>query len=147
MRSARPVKRSGVELSEIEDVIFGTAVPQGTQQSIGRNASLRAGLPVTVSGLTIERQCSSGLLAIATAAKQVIVDRMNVVLAGGVESISLVQTPALRIDEDPELAAMVPDIYMSMLHTAGVVAKRYGVSRDRQDACTARIVSAYRTIC
>jgi acetyl-CoA C-acetyltransferase len=132
------VKRSGVELAEIEDVIFGAAVPQGAQQSIGRNASLRAGLPVAVPGLTIERQCSSGLMAIATAAKQVIVDRMNVVLAGGVESISLVQTPALRIDEDPELAAMVPDIYMSMLHTAEVVAKRYGVSRERQDGYALR---------
>lgn len=132
------VKRSGVELPEIEDVIFGAAVPQGAQQSIGRNASLRAGLPVTVPGLTVERQCSSGLMAIATAAKQVIVDRMNVVLAGGVESISLVQTPALRIDEDPELAAMVPDIYMPMLHTAEVVAKRYGVSRERQDAYALR---------
>jgi acetyl-CoA C-acetyltransferase len=132
------VKRSGVELSEIEDVIFGAAIPQGAQQSIGRNALLRAGLPVTVSGVTVERQCSSGLMAIATAAKQVIVDRMNVVLAGGVESISLVQTPALRIDEDLELAAMVPDIYMSMLHTAEVVAKRYGVSRERQDAYALR---------
>jgi acetyl-CoA C-acetyltransferase len=132
------VSRSGIEPSEIEDVIFGAAVPQGAQQSIGRNALLRAGLPVTVPGVTIERQCSSGLMAVATAAKQVIVDRMDVVLAGGVESISLTQTPALRIDEDPELVAKVPDIYMPMLRTAEVVARRYAVSRERQDAYALR---------
>ena len=102
--------------------------------TIGRNAALRAGLPTSVAGMTIDRQCSSGLMAIATAAKQVIVDRMDVVVAGGVESISMVQTPQMRVAPDRELLAMVPDIYMPMLQTAEVVAKRYGISRERQDA-------------
>ena len=102
------VKRSGVDPSEIDDCILGAALPQGIQHMIGRTAALRAGLPITVSGMTLDRQCSSGLMAIATAAKQVIVDRMDVVVAGGVESISLVQTPQLRTDPDNELLAMVP---------------------------------------
>jgi acetyl-CoA C-acetyltransferase len=89
---------------------------------------------VTVAGMTIDRQCASGLMAIATAAKQVIVDRMDVVVAGGVESISLVQTPQMRVDQDPALLAMQGDTYMPMLDTAEMVAKRYGVSRERQDA-------------
>ena len=129
-----PVERAGIDPAEVEDVAFGTALPQGVQHTIGRTAALRAGLPVTVAGMTMDRQCSSGLMAIATAAKQVIVDRMDVVVAGGVESISQVQTPALRVDPDPELLAMVPDIYMPMLQTAEIVASRYGISRDRQDA-------------
>lgn len=127
------VKRSGVDGSEIDDVIMGAALPQGVQQTIGRTAALRAGLPDSVSGMTIDRQCSSGLMAIATAAKQVIVDRMDVVVAGGVESISLVQTPELRVDPDPELLELVPDIYMPMLQTAETVAARYSISRQRQD--------------
>ena len=128
------VERSGVDPAEIDDVIIGSALPQGVQHTIGRTAALRAGLPVTVAGMTMDRQCASGLMAIATAAKQVIVDRMDVVVAGGVESISLVQTPDLRAAPDPQLLAMVPDIYMPMLNTAEVVASRYGISRDRQDA-------------
>ena len=128
------VKRSGVDPSEIDDCILGAALPQGIQHMIGRTAALRAGLPITVSGMTLDRQCSSGLMAIATAAKQVIVDRMNVVVAGGVESISLVQTPQLRTDPDNELLAMVPGMDMQMLQTAEVVAKRYGITRERQDA-------------
>lgn len=128
------VQRSGVDPSEIDDVLLGCSLPQGVQQTIGRTAALRAGLPVTVAGMTMDRQCSSGLMTIATAAKQVIVDRMDVVVAGGVESISLVQTPQMRVDPDSELLAMVPDIYMSMLQTAETVAKRYGISRERQDA-------------
>lgn len=128
------VERSGIEAGAIEDCIIGAALPQGHQHTIGRTAALRAGLPVTVAGMTIDRQCSSGLMAIATAAKQVIVDRMDVVVAGGVESVSLVQTKEMRVAPDPELLAMQPDIYMPMLQTAEVVAKRYGISRDRQDA-------------
>lgn len=128
------VARSGVVPEEIDDVILGAALPQGVQHTIGRTAALRAGLPVTVAGMTIDRQCSSGLMAIATAAKQVIVDRMDVVVAGGVESISLVQTTDLRAGADPELLSMVPEIYMPMLNTAEVVATRYGISRERQDA-------------
>jgi len=128
------VERAGVDPGEIEDCIIGAALPQGEQQTIGRTAALRAGLPVTVAGMTIDRQCSSGLMAIATAAKQVIVDRMEVVVAGGVESISLVQTPELRVGADPELLAMHKDIYMPMLQTAETVAHRYRIGRERQDA-------------
>ncbi len=132
------VERAGLDPAEIADVVMGTGMPQGLQHTIGRTAALRAGLPVIVSGMTIARQCASGLMAIATAAKQVIVDRMDVVVAGGVESISLVQTPEFRDGEDPELLAMVPDIYMPMLPTAEIVAARYGISRERQDAYSLR---------
>ncbi|AEG47796.1 acetyl-CoA acetyltransferase [Sphingobium chlorophenolicum L-1] len=128
------VQRAGVAPDEIDDCILGAALPQGVQHSVGRTAALRAGLPVTVAGMTMDRQCSSGLMAIATAAKQVIVDRMDVVVAGGVESISMVQTPDMRVAPDPELLAMHPDIYMPMLQTAEIVAKRYGIPRERQDA-------------
>jgi acetyl-CoA C-acetyltransferase len=127
------VARSRVDPAEIDDVVLGAAMPQGVQHTIGRTAALRAGLPVAVSGMTIDRQCASGLMAIATAAKQIIVDRMDVVVAGGVESISMVQTQEMRDTPDPELLAMVPDIYMPMLQTAEVVAKRYSISREQQD--------------
>ncbi|HEY1146609.1 MAG TPA: acetyl-CoA C-acyltransferase [Allosphingosinicella sp.] len=128
------VERAGIDPAEVEDVIMGAALQQGVQATIGRTASLRAGLPVTVAGMSIDRQCASGLMAIATAAKQVIVDRMDVCVAGGVESISLVQTPEIRLGPDPELIAMHKDVYMPMIGTAEVVAKRYGIPRDRQDA-------------
>jgi acetyl-CoA C-acetyltransferase len=84
--------------------------------------------------MTIDRQCSSGLMTIATAAKQILVDRMDICVAGGVESISLVQTPELRVDQDPELVAMCPDAYIAMIDTAEIVAARYGIGRERQDA-------------
>ena len=128
------VARAGVDPAEIDDVVIGAALQQGVQATIGRTAALRAGLPVTVSGMSIDRQCASGLMAIATAAKQVIVDRMDVCVAGGVESISLVQTPEMRLGSDPELLAMHKDIHMPMIATAEVVAKRYGISREAQDA-------------
>ncbi len=127
------VSRSGVVPEEIDDVLVGASLQQGHQATIGRTAAMRAGLPQTVSGMSIDRQCSSGLMTIATAAKQVVVDRMNIVLAGGVESISLVQTSDLRITPDPELLAMVPDMYMPMLQTAETVASRYKISREVQD--------------
>jgi acetyl-CoA C-acetyltransferase len=128
------VEKSGVAPQEVDDVILGAALQQGSQYTIGRNAALRAGLPVTVAGQSIDRQCASGLMAIAIGAKQVMVDNMDVCVAGGVESVSLVQTKELRVTPDPELAAMVPTAYMSMLDTAEVVAARYGISRERQDA-------------
>ena len=128
------VERAGIDPAEVDDCVIGAALQQGVQHTIGRTAALRAGLPVTVAGMSIDRQCASGLMAIATAAKQVIVDRMEVVVAGGVESISMVQTPEMRVAPDPALLAMVPDIYMPMLQTAEVVAKRYGISREQQDA-------------
>jgi len=132
------VTRAAIDPQEVDDVVIGAALPQGDQHTIGRTAALRAGLPVTVAGMTMDRQCSSGLMAIATAAKQVIVDRMDVVVAGGVESISLVQTEAIRVGRDPALLAMHEDVYLPMLDTAETVAKRYGISRDRQDAYALR---------
>jgi acetyl-CoA C-acetyltransferase len=132
------VSRAGLDLAEIQDCILGAALPQGHQQTIGRTAALRAGLPVSVAGMTIDRQCASGLMAIATAAKQIIVDGMDVIVAGGVESISLVQTPDLRVMQDPALVAMHGDVYMPMLQTAEVVTKRYGITRERQDAYALR---------
>ncbi|KQM40892.1 acetyl-CoA C-acyltransferase [Sphingomonas sp. Leaf10] len=129
------VERAGIEGGEIDDVLYGAALQQGHQAgNIARQAALRAGLPTTVSGMSIDRQCASGLMAIATAAKQIVHDRMDICVAGGVESISLVQTPQMRIAADPELLAMHGDIYMPMLQTAEIVAQRYGISRDRQDA-------------
>src|SRR4029079_19297665 len=112
---------------------MGAALQQGVQTTIGRTAALRAGLPVTVAGMSIDRQCSSGLMTIATAAKQVIVDRMDVVVAGGVESISLVQTPEMRLGPDPELLAMHNGVYMPMIDTAEIVGQRYEISRERCD--------------
>jgi acetyl-CoA C-acetyltransferase len=128
------VERAGVDPAEIDDVVIGAALQQGVQATIGRTAALRAGLPVTVPGMSIDRQCASGLMAIATAAKQVIVDRMDVCVAGGVESISMVQTAEMRLGGDPELIAMHKDVYMPMIGTAEIVGKRYGIARDRQDA-------------
>jgi acetyl-CoA acetyltransferase family protein len=128
------IERAGIERGEIDDVVWGAVLTQGTQfGNIGRQVALRAGCPVSVSGMTIDRQCSSGLMAIATAAKQIIVDRMDVVAAGGQDSISMVQTPEMRITPDPSLMAMHKHVYMPMLQTAETVARRYGISRERQD--------------
>ncbi len=128
------VERAGIEGAEVDDVIWGAALQQGTQAgNIGRQVALRSGLPITVSGMSMDRQCSSGLMTIATAAKQVIVDRMDIVAAGGQESISLVQTPEMRVAPDRELMAMHGDVYMNMLQTAETVAKRYDISREAMD--------------
>ncbi|MBW6521994.1 acetyl-CoA C-acyltransferase [Sphingomonas sp. RHCKR47] len=128
------VERAKIDGGEIDDVVFGSALQQGHQAgNIARTSLLRAGLPTTVSGMSVDRQCASGLMAIATAAKQVVVDGMDVTIGGGVDSISLVQTPQMRVAPDPELLAMHKNIYMPMLQTAEVVAKRYGISRDAQD--------------
>lgn len=129
--------RAGVAGSEIEDVVLGCAMPEGsTGFNVARQAALRAGLPSTVPGMTVDRQCSSGLMAIATAAKQIVADGMTVTAAGGVESISLVQNEHKnRFRETDEwLAQNLPATYMPMLRTAEIVAERYGVSRDAQDA-------------
>ena len=130
------VERAGVELREIDDVVMGCALQQGsTGFNVARQAALRAGFPVSVPGMTVDRQCGSGLMAIATAAKQIIVDGMTVVIAGGVESISLVQNDKANQYRviDPWLGNQVPQLYMSMLETAEIVADRYGVSREAQD--------------
>ena len=128
------IERAKIDAGDIDDVVWGAVLTQGTQfGNIGRQVALRAGCPVSVSGMTIDRQCSSGLMAIATAAKQIIVDKMDVVAAGGQDSISMVQTPEMRIAPDPSLVAMHKHIYMPMLQTAETVAQRYGISRERQD--------------
>ncbi len=129
------VERAGIDPESIDDVIWGSALQQGSQGgNLARNVSLRAGMPISVSGMTIDRQCSSGLMSIATAAKQVVIDRMDCVVAGGQESISTVQTKEMRMQPDKELVAMHDDIYMPMLQTAETVASRYNISRERQDA-------------
>ena len=129
------VTRAGVDPAEISDCVFGAALQQGySGGNIARQAAIRAGLPVTVGGMSVDRQCASGMMAIATAAKQVVSDGMDVVIGGGVDSISMVQTPEMRMAADPWLKQNKPEIYMSMLETAETVAERYGVSREAQDA-------------
>ena len=128
------VERAGLEGGEIDDVVWGCVLTQGGQAAnIGRLAALCAGLPVTVSAQTIDRQCSSGLMAIATASRQVAMDRMDIVVAGGQDSISTVQTPAMRMEFDQALIAMHQAAYMPMLQTAETVAKRYNMDRDACD--------------
>ena len=129
------VARAGVDPGEVDDVVIGSALPQGVQApNIGRLAALRAGLPTTVAGMTVDRQCASGMMAIATAAKQVLVDGMKIVVGGGVESISMVQNEKFRVEPDPALIGMHQATYMPMIDTAEVVAVRYDVSRAVQDA-------------
>lgn len=130
------VKRAGLEGGEVEDVIMGCALTQGsTGQNIGRLASLRAGLPTTVSGMTIDRQCSSGMMAIATAAKQIISDGMDIAVGAGIDSISVVQNEHMNRFQgvDKSLVAMHEHTYMPMLQTAEVVAERYGITRETMD--------------
>ncbi|WP_137898736.1 acetyl-CoA C-acyltransferase [Sphingomonas sp. 2SG] len=129
------VQRAGLDGAEVEDVVIGAALQQGHQAgNIARQSALRAGLPISVPGMSLDRQCASGLMAIATAAKQIVLDGMDIAVGGGVESVSLVQTPQMRVAPDKQLIAMHGDIYMPMLQTAEVVAKRYGISREAQDA-------------
>ncbi|QKG72204.1 acetyl-CoA C-acyltransferase [Erythrobacter mangrovi] len=129
------VERAGVSSKEVEDVIVGAASQGGAQGfNMGRQIALRAGMSVDVAGMTIDRQCSSGLMAIATAAKQIIVDRMDICVAGGVESITAIRNNVGKPMRDEVLLKMHPDIFMPMIGTAEVVAKRYGISRADQDA-------------
>jgi len=130
------VERARLDPAEIDDVVMGAAVQQGSQgYNIGRQCAIAAGLPVTVSGMSVDRQCASGLMAIATAAKAVIVDGMPIVVGGGLESISLVQNEHRNSfrTADPTIMARKPELYMAMLDTAEVVAKRYSISREAQD--------------
>lgn len=130
------VNRAGIDPAQVDDVIMGCAMQQGTTSgNIGRMAALAGGLPVTVSGMTIDRQCSSGMMAIATAAKQIIVDGHDIVIGGGLESISLVQNDKANFYRavDKALVAQHKNVYMPMLQTAEVVAKRYGITREQQD--------------
>ena len=130
------VSRAGLDPAEVEDVIMGCALPQGSQgQNIARQIALSAGLPVTTAGMTVDRQCSSGMMAIAIAAKTVVADNVDIMIGGGLESISIVQNEHMNTYRaaDPRLLAVHKDVYMPMIDTAEVVAKRYKVSREAQD--------------
>lgn len=130
------VQRAGIDPAEIDDVIMGCAMQQGSSgMNVARQAALRAGLPTSIAGMTIDRQCASGLMAIATAAKQIIHDNMSITVGGGLESVSLVQNEHRNNYRatDPWLVQRQPALYMSMLETAEVVAERYGISREAQD--------------
>ncbi len=131
------VRRAKLDPAEVEEVVFGAAMQEGSQRfNLARQCALAAGLPVEVSGMTVDRQCSSGLMAIATAAKEIIVDGIDIAVAGGLDSISLVQNEhANRYrTADPLLVEAHPAIYMPMIDTAEIVAKRYGIGREAQDA-------------
>jgi acetyl-CoA C-acetyltransferase len=130
------VKRAGIDPAEVEDVIMGCALQQGaTGLNVARYAALRAGLPVTAGGTTIDRQCASGLQAIAVAAQRVIIDKVPVMVAGGVESISCVQANVnMTYIQDEWVAENRPAFFMSMLDTAEIVAQRYNIGKDVQDA-------------
>ncbi|XBQ15034.1 MAG: acetyl-CoA C-acyltransferase [Oceanicaulis sp.] len=130
------VERAKIDPAEIEDVVIGAAMQQGsTFQNVARQAAIRAGLPTGVAGMSVDRQCASGMMAIAIAAKQIISDGMTVTVGGGLESISLVQNEHMNLHKafDPWINEHRPDLYMSMLETAEIVAERYGVSREAQD--------------
>ena len=138
---AAAVQRAGIDPAEIQDVVMGCAMQQGSSgQNIGRTAGVAAGLPSSVSGMSMDRQCASGMMAIATAAKQVIVDGMPIVVGGGLESISLVQNEHRNAYRaiDPNVVARSQHAYMPMLQTAEVVASRYNISRDAQDEYSLR---------
>ncbi len=132
------VERAGVDGAEIEDVVVGTVLTAGTAgMNVARNAAIAAGVPVTAGAQTIDRQCASGLMAIATAAKQIIVDGMQVVVAGGQDNISAVQNRYLEwvgAEKDPNVTRHAQHAYMPMLLTAENVARKYGIGRDAQDA-------------
>jgi acetyl-CoA C-acetyltransferase len=132
------VSRAKIDGAEVDDVIMGTVLAAGTAgMNLARNAAFAGGLPVTTSAQTMDRQCSSGLMAIATGAKQIIIDGQDVVVAGGQDNISAVQGPYFKwVSEtaDPNVVAHVKTAYMPMLQTAEFVAKKYGISREAQDA-------------
>ena len=130
------VAKAGIDPAEVEDCVMGCALPQGTTgYNVGRVTAVAAGLPVTTAGMTIDRQCSSGMMAIATAAKQITEDGFGVMVAGGLESISLVQNEHnnRHMLQDDEVLRRSKDFYMPMLNTAEVVAERYGISREVMD--------------
>ncbi|MFT5709971.1 MAG: acetyl-CoA C-acetyltransferase [Halioglobus sp.] len=147
---AEAVKRAGIDPARVDDVVMGCALQQGaTGSNVARQIALCAGLPVTVSGMTIDRQCSSGLMAVATAAKQIMVDGMECVVGGGLDSISLVQNEHMNLHRfvDDKLMAAHPNFHMPMLQTAEIVGQRYGISREAMDEygaqSQARTAAAY----
>jgi acetyl-CoA C-acetyltransferase len=143
---AEAVRRAGIDPAEVEDVVLGAALQQGSSGfNVARQAAIRAGLPVSVAGMTIDRQCSSGLMAIATAAKEIVHDGLTIAVGGGLESISLVQNDKRNQfrAQDPWLVEHQPALYMAMIETAEIVAERYQVTREAQDAYA--LVSQQRT--
>ena len=140
------VARAGIDPSEIDDCIMGAAMQQGTQtMNLGRQAAMASGLPVSVSGMTVDRQCSSGLMAISIGANNIVVDGSSVIVAGGCESISLIQNEKFNVHRvaDPLAIKHVPLINMPMLDTAETVANRYSISREAQDEYS--VISQART--
>ena len=127
------VKRAGLEGGEVDDVIMGCAMQQGVQVTIGRNAVLASSLPVTVAAQSVDRQCSSGMMAIGIAAKQIICDGHQIAIGGGVESISQVQTAEMRVAPDMNVLKNHPKAYIQMIDTAEIVAKKYGITREAMD--------------
>ena len=130
------VKKSGIDLGEIDDVVMGNALTQGSSGgNVARQSIIRANLPPTTSGMTIDRQCASGMMAIATAAKEIIVDGMSITIGGGLESISLVQNENANQFRafDPYILKKMPSLYMTMIETAEIVAQRYNITREQQD--------------
>ena len=127
------VSRAGIDGAEVADVVMGCALQQGVQVTVGRNAVLASNLPVTVPAMSVDRQCSSGMVAIGIAARKIMCGEADIVIGGGVDSISMVQTPEMRVAPDPAVIAKHPAAYMPMLQTAEVVAERYNVSRERMD--------------
>ena len=133
---AHAVDRAGIDPAAVEDVVMGAALQQGsTHMNVARQALIRAGLPTSVPGMSLDRQCSSGLMSIGVIANRVRLGEIDIGVGGGLESVSLVQTPAMNVDRlvDPWIEAHRPDVYMTMLETAEIVADRYGVSREAQD--------------
>src|SRR5271165_6673077 len=133
---ASALKRASVEGGEVDDVVMGAAVQQGsTGFNVARQSALRAGLPTSVAGMSVDRQCASGLMAISIAAKEIVNDGMSIAVGGGLESISLVQNDKMNRfrAQDPWLLEHRDNVYMSMLETAEIVAERYKISRERQD--------------
>ena len=127
------VTRAGIDGADVSDVVIGCGLQQGVSVTIGRNAVLASNLPVTVAAMSVDRQCSSGMVAIAIAARKIMCGEADITIGGGVDSISIVQTPEMRVAADPNVIKKHPDAYMPMLQTAEVVASRYGVSRERMD--------------
>ncbi len=132
------VKRAGIEGGEVDDVIMGCAMQQGVQVTIGRNSVLASSLPVTVAAQSVDRQCSSGMMAIGIAAKQIICDGHQIAIGGGVESISMVQTAEMRVAPDANVIKNHPNAYIQMIDTAEIVAKKYGITREAMDEYAAR---------
>ena len=133
---AEAVKRAGLEGGEVDDVVMGAALQQGTQGfNTARQCAIAAGLPMETAGMSMDRQCSSGLMSIATAAKQIVVDQVPIMVAGGIDSISLVQNEHMNSfrTPDPTVYKLKPETYMPMIDTAEIVAKRYDIAREAQD--------------